>query len=830
GGYYSNAKFNVFVYTDRPIYRPGQTVDFKGIVRAENDVRFSLPDLGRVHVTVNDASYAQIYDKDLALSELATFYDSLQLPAGAALGQYQIVVTFLDQSFQHTFTVAEYRAPEFEVIVTPDRAEVARGEATQAAAEVKYFFGGGLANTTVNWNVLAETYTFTPPWGGPYTFRDIDDPWMCFDCWWYQSMSVPEPILSGSGTTDAQGRLIVEIPGELKWGSGEPINGSVRLIVEATATGPDNQPIAGRGEIVRHAGDIYVGLATREYVGTEDRPSAIDLVAVDWAGTRLPGRRVSVSAYRREWINTFVENEAGGGHWEYTTKDTPVDSQAVTTDDKGEAAYTFTPRDGGSYRIVAEALDNAGRTVRSSTFMWVTGREYISWRRENNDRLTLIGDKSAYAPGETAEILIPSPFQGDQYALISVERGGVLKSEVLRLPSNSTVYRLPITPDLAPNIYVSVVLVKGQNNCAGTDCLKPENLADYKVGLLPLDVQPIAQTLKVELTPDRPQAQPGEEVTYGIVATEADGQPVAGEFSLDLVDKAVLSLLPRTPNAIVEGFYARRGLGVNTASGLAVSGNKLLLQIQALVVDVAQAGYTASGAADRAALPAATAAPVEAPLPEAAAKAQVAAPPGVEVREEFADTAYWDPTFATDASGLGSVTIKLPDNLTTWTFRGVGVTANTQVGEATVDVVATKPLLIRPVAPRFFVVGDRAILAANVSNNTDTTLAVDVSLSADGVAFNPCEGCEPSQGSTRTVTIPPRSEAKVEWDVTVNDVENTQLIFAAVSGELSDASKPRLSTGPDGSLLVLRYTAPDIVGTGGQIVEGGQRTEIVALP
>ena len=89
--------------------------------------------------------------------------------------------------------------------------------------------------------------------------------------------------------------------------------------------------------------------------------------------------------------------------------------------------------------------------------------------------------------------------------------------------------------------------------------------------------------------------------------------------------------------------------------------------------------------------------------------------PNVEVREDFSDTAYWNPVFTTDASGKGSVTIRLPDNLTTWTFHGVGVTADTKVGESTVDVIATKPLLIRPVTPRFFTVGDKAQLAANVA-------------------------------------------------------------------------------------------------------------------
>jgi uncharacterized protein YfaS (alpha-2-macroglobulin family) len=202
--------------------------------------------------------------------------------------------------------------------------------------------------------------------------------------------------------------------------------------------------------------------------------------------------------------------------------------------------------------------------------------------------------------------------------------------------------------------------------------------------------------------------------------------------------------------------------------------------------------------------------------------AAAAPPPGVALREEFADTAYWDATVVTDRSGRASVKIELPDNLTTWVFRGVGVTAATEVGEATTELLVTKPLLVRPVTPRFFVVDDEAQLAAIVNNNTDENLEVQVALSSTGLVVHDDEG--------QTVTIAANSEGKVTWQVTVEDVEKVDVIFSAVAGEYSDAARPRLTTGPEGTLLVHRYSAPEVVGTGGQLVEEGTRTEVVALP
>jgi len=817
-GGYGWSDFRAHIYTDRPIYRPGQTVYFKGAIRAEDDVSYTPPDLSRVQVTVRDANYEEIYNQSLDVGEAGTFNGQLELGDGASLGNYGISVEFQNQGFGAEFQVAAYRPPEFEVTVDPGADEVLKGQDIKATVNVNYFFGGPVADAPVEWNVLAETYRFEPPWGGRYSFTDSDDPWLCFDCWWYRREEYREPILSGTGTTDAQGQLVIELSGaELREKLPE---GSAEITLEATATGRDNQFISGRSSLIAHRGEWYIGLSPQRYVGEAGDDFAIDLIAVDWEGERLPEREIEVSFYRREWENVFVENEVGGGDWETETKDTLVDTVRVASDELGEAVASFVPPQGGSYKIVAEDPD-PNSDVRSSIFVWVTGAEYVSWRRENHDRINLISDKNSYEPGETAEILIPSPFAGPHWALVTVERGRIIRHEVIQIASNSQVYRLPIQDGDAPNIYVSVVLIKGQT---ARDSSADAPLADYKVGLLPLDVAPRAQTLNVSVAPDRPQAQPGEEVTYLVQTTDADGAPVSAELSLDLVDKAVLSLLPRPSNAIKETFYGRQGLSVQTASGLAISVNRLLqeiendLEVAAMATPQAMGAVVAEGEVMMESKMAFEA-------PEAAPRAT--APPGVELREEFADTAYWNPVVTTDpGSGAAEVTVKLPDNLTTWVMRGVGLSgqaiSSLKVGEGTSEIVATLPLLIRPVAPRFFVVDDRAELAALVSNNTDAALETRVSLSVEGVSLQ--------SDAEQIVNIPAHSETKVTWDVTVQDVPQSQLIFAAVSDEYADASKPRLTTGPGGSLLVLRYTAPDIVGTGGQLVEAGSRTEVVALP
>ncbi|TET54621.1 MAG: alpha-2-macroglobulin, partial [Anaerolineales bacterium] len=797
--------FRGYVYTDRPIYRQGQEVYYRGILRALEDLGYSLPSGETVEVTINDAGWEGIYTREMTLDEFGTFEGKLELDSGAALGEYNISVVFNEYHFSGSFTVAAYRPPEFEVVVSPADAELAAQQATSAEVAVSYYFGGPVAEAAVEWNVLTTPYAFEPAQFGRYTFSDRDEPWICFWCWWW-APDDPDVILSGSGTTDAEGQISILLPSDV-------MTGGQRLTIEATAYGNDGQVISGRSDVVVHQGDFYVGLAAQDYVGEAGEELAADVVTVDWEGERLPNQDLEMEAYRREWINTFVEDDFGGGTWEWETEDTLVATGTLSTDDNAEGVASFTPEEGGSYRVVVSGQDGSGRVVRSSIWLWVSGDEYVSWRRENNDRITLISDKTIYQPGDTAEILIPTPFEGEQWVWITVERAGILEQEVVHIEGNSLVYELPIDGDYAPTIFVSAVVVKGP------DATEP--VATHRVGYVVLTVEVTQQLLDISVTPSTEQAEPGDTVTFDLLVRDYSGSPVEASFSVDLVDKAILSLMPRGEDEIVEAFYAQRGLGVRTASGLVLSMNRLLLQ-QMEELDVrAMAGGIGGGGggmdeSDGALAPSADF--------EALGRGQgeEGEASSDELREQFEDTAYWDATVVTGRDGRATVEIELPDNLTTWAFRAVGVTEDTEVGEETIELLATIPLLVRPVTPRFFVVDDRVRLAALVSNNTGGAQEVEVTLQAKGLTLE--------DEASQTVTIADGGEARVTWWVTAQDVEAAEVIMSAVADDYSDSARPRLTTGPDGTLLVHRYTAPEIVGTGGQLIGEDVRTEVVALP
>ncbi len=629
------------IYTDRPIYRPDQTVSFKGVLRNEDDARFNLPaSTGPVEVTITNAAREEVYRETLSLTGSGTFQGELVLPESAALGSYSIRVNVGQgsedsRSFWSGFEVAAYRAPEFQVEVTPQADEIVRGTPLRATVEVAYFFGMPVENAPVEWTVRAVDDRFTPAQYGRYQFGSTDDPWHCWECWWMPGVT-PETILSGSGTTDGQGHLHIDLPADLKDRQGDPISDSVRLTIEATVTGRDNQVVSNRSDVVVHSGAVYVGLAAQNSFGKAGEVQAIDMIALDTEEQPQAGQSIEVEVFRLTWENTYHEDTF---QWEWEEQETLVHQQTVTTDQHGQAVVSFTPPEGGSYRVVAHAQDGEGHRVRSSLFLWVAGEGYVSWRRDNNDRITLIADKVSYPVGETAEILIPSPFQSSHWALITVERGGILSHEVHKMEGNSMVYRLPLTAEHPPNVFVSVVLF----NPPSVYGSGPSVPADYKVGILPLEVEPDPQTLRVSITPDVEQAEPGEEVSFTVEVTDQEGQPVAAELSLDLVDKAVLSLMPRVPNAILKAFYDKRPLGIFTASGLAISADRLVQLDEEEAEEEEKDGEDTFGGDEEQSPPLA---PTPAPSPTEPGRGEESGGPGSAptIREEFADTAYWEGT------------------------------------------------------------------------------------------------------------------------------------------------------------------------------------------
>ncbi len=779
---------NVYIYTEKPLYRPGQPVHFKGIVRLDDDARYAIdPNLKQIDVMVNDPQGTQVFSATLPLNDYGSFNADFTLDNEAALGYYSILAQLPGKvpnqpepqvfTYNGVFLVSEYRRPEFQVTVTAPKEEVLQGDTVEVDVQASYFFGGSVADAAVTWNALSENYIFDRYKGqGYFSWSDID----------YFAPQQPggsSVLASGEGKTDQNGQFKITLPAKL-----DEKTGSQRFSIEASVTDISGQQVSGRVQVIVHQGRYYIGIAPTDYVGVAGKPMSFDLRTVDWQGEPSGQQNIQVTFYKRDWFNVQQKDDVGNIFWTSSFSDTAVFTTSTTTTEGGEGQAAFTPSVGGEYRVVASGVDDKGNKISSSTYVWVSSQEYVSWRQENNDRIALVADKKSYNPGDVAKILIPSPYQGVVRALVTVERGRILDAQVIDLKTNSDVIEIPITPAMAPNAFVSVVIMKGvdQNDLAPS----------FKMGYATFTVNRDQQILKVTLTPDRdPKTQhygPRDPISYTLKVLDWQAKPVQSEVSLALVDLSVLSLLDPFARPMPDWYYSERGLGVRTATSLVFSVDRVNIKL-------AEEAKGGGGGA-------------------------LAEGGDFFVRGNFPDTAYWNATVTTDANGEAKISAKLPDNLTTWRMLAKAVTKDTLVGEGQVDVVSTRDLLIRPVTPRFMVVGDKLNMAAVVNNNTSGSLQVDVSLEGTGITID-------NGQIKQTATVPANGQVRVEWPVTVLDAPYANLTFTARGGSLADASKPTAGLPPEQYLPIYKFSTPETTATAGNVTkEDPTRIEVIALP
>ncbi|MDQ7024022.1 MAG: Ig-like domain-containing protein [Anaerolineae bacterium] len=776
--------YRIYVYSDRPVYRPGQPVYFRGIARSKDDVSYTPPDNETILVTIRDDSGDTIFSENLPLSEYGTFSGQIDLADDAGLGYYYVNASLEGRSRYDSpsggvsFTVAEYRLPEFQVDVTAEPSEVVQGDMVRMTVDSTYFFGGSVSNATIDYTVIATNYNFRYTGDGYYDFVDYN-----YDGGpnAYYAGSSRGSIANGTAQTDEAGEFTIEIPAELG-----DVSQSQIFAIEATVRDETGQTVSGRGRVVVHQGEIYIGARATRYVSREGEESSVEIRAVDWDSEPVANQNIEVEVVRREWSSVQEQDPSSGRTiWTYEVEEIPIADGEVRTNDDGLAIFDFVPDSGGSYKVIITSRDEHGNEVRSSTFVWISSRRYVAWRQQNSNRIDLISDATDYSVGDTAQILITSPFQGTAEALITVERGDVLHMERVTMDSNSFVYDLPITDDFIPNVYVSVLIIKGvdENN----------PVAAFRMGYVQLGVDTERRVMNIDITSDIDRASPQETVTYSIRTTDWEGNPVQAELGIGVTDLAALSLADSNSRPLLPYFYGQQSLGVRTSTPLTENTDQLT-QETLDTVKGGGGGFAINGI--------------------------------VEIRGEFIDTPYWNPTVQTDSNGEASFDVCLPDNLTTWRLDARGVTLAADgvmlVGQEIFDLLSTKPVLIRPVTPRFFIVGDEVILSAVVNNNSLEEQEVVVSINAEGVTL--------LDERSQVVTIAADSRARITWRVTVDDVEQVRLSFIADAGNYTDGSISPVSQDDEGTLPVYRYEVPETVGTAGVLDTIGSRVETIMLP
>ncbi len=750
-------RLDAYIYTERPIYKAGDTVSFKGIVRLRDwNGEFSIPSDRKAVVIVTDSSGNEIYNETLPVSAYGSFHASFPVSTGAVLGSYYLNASLTpDTELGYnnytgtSFAVLAYRKPEYQVDVTTPSEDYFDGQTVKATIKGSYYFGAPMSQATVVWRAITTDYYFNKFTDGWYSFA-LEDNWC-----WYECVTESSTLAEGRGVLDATGRLTVDVPLQL-----QDKGVSQVLSIEADITDANNQVVSNRTSVYAHKADAYVGIRTTDYVVSPNSPASVDLVTLKPDGTVLPNTKVSLQLYSRTWNSIRKKSVDGEYYYDNEPVDTFIRGSSAATNERGRATGSFTIPAGGEYRIVATVSDAAGHDAKSATSVYAYSNAYVNWPRSNSDRMDIVADKPEYNVGDTAIILIKSPYQGKGVkALVTVERENVLTKKIIDITSNAQSIEIPITADLIPNIYVSVVVIKprmGETfNEHGLDTGAPA----FKVGYAKLKVETSSKDLHVEIKTDKETYGPGEKVNVTLTTTDAKGSPVPAELSLGTVDMSLLALSSfRTPD-LTKLFYADRGLGVNTAAMLS------------FLLERFKPGSKGGDGSD----------------------------PESRKRGNFRDTAYWNPSIITDASGKATISFNLPDNLTTWQLLAVGSTKGHQFGSLAKTVIETKKVIIRPVRPRFALHGDQITLGGIVHNFLPERKTFMVTLTGTGFI---------AKGNlSQQVTLDPGSQQKLNFPIEVIANESLLLRFKAETDGAVDEIEERIP--------VHLFTTPQSVATTG---------------
>lgn len=756
-----------YIYTDRPIYRPGQTVNFRAVARQTYNGRYTSPDTSNLNIKLKNEAWEDVSTFDLPLSIFGTAHGSYQLPENLTPGTYQLYCEAANYSTV-TFQVAEYRKPEIDLTISfPDKEVLFRSDIT-GTVTARYYFDAPVGNIPINWTVYRSIDSFDLP---GYEVGTPDYRWLSITPWANPS-SLGVPVNQGEGKTDQYGNFNITFTPK------EQDNRYAYTLV-ATATDESGLPVSARSGIVVNPANYFIGIERETWVGQAGEESGFGILVVDPESNPAGSHELIAEFNQVAWEE--VDPTPGMGQFSpaLVPQYTSVAKTKVETSLAGTARVVFTPPEPGTYQISLKGNDIPGQGAVTEILWWVSGPGEIIWPNLPEQRLRLTADKPSYQIGETAQIFVPNPFAGETLALITIERGIVITSQTLKI-EGSIFIPVEIDESAPPNVYVSVTLLR----------TVPNSPVEFRQGYMLLPVEPLAQTLQVDLTSTPEKAEPGGNVALDIRVTDVSNKPVEGQFSLSVVDKALLALADPNSPGIVEAFYGQQPLGVITSLSLAASTDRYLPASSEMA-------YGGGGGGDEnAGLFSAT-----------------------PIRQNFLDTAFWNADLITDQNGQAQVNLTLPDNLTTWQVNVQGITQDSLVGENTRGVVSTKDLLIRPVTPRFLVLGDHALFAAVVHNNTEQNLQAEVTLQSPGFSLD-----QPEMIS-QSVNLPPKERVRVEWWGTAEDVESIDPVFSVNAGSLQDASRPNM-----GALPVLRYSAQQTFSTAGVLDEPGSKLEMVSLP
>lgn len=663
-----------YLYTDRPIYRPGDKVSIKGLYRIGYDAEYEIFRDTNATIEIRDSNYDVVLDTPVTINDYGTFTAELTLDANAPLGTYSISAL----EGYVSFDVEEYVPAAFNVETKADKEEYIAGDTAKISVDAAYYFGVPVEGGEVEYSVTTQNYYFDRYHDGYFRFGN--DWYYDFDGYYGDTF-----ISRGKVPLNSSGKASIEQQLDFaKLFKGEDGEKSKIFTVNITVKNKNGESISSQKSFIVHRGAFYAGITIdKNFLGKGEKTS-LHVKTVDIHGKEMSANNILLEIKKIRW-ESYKRLEVDGNYYYRTEqKKETVQKDTLHTDRSGNASYEFVLNDPGEYEASVSVEDSEGNPIQATYDMYVSGSGGVTIRPTNNETLDLATDKGQADVGEKIKIIIKSPFERAK-ALVTLERGKIFHYDIISLTSNLAEYTFQIMKEHIPNIFASVLLISPD----------PE----VKYGKIEYQVNTAERELDITVRSNKNNYLPGEEVRLEIETKDKKGSPAQSEVSLAVVDMSVLALKGNPKKNPVLFFYNGSPLTVSAASNI-----KNILHETDIPTGTKGGG---GGGEDLA----------------------------KKKRGLFKDTAFWEGVVRTDANGKANISFVLPDNLTTWQVESVGITKDTKVGVAYEEFKAQKDLMVVPLRPRFIIPGDQFFVGAKIFNETPFRQKLKIGIMSDTLAL-----------------------------------------------------------------------------------------------
>ena len=794
-----NVRINIF--TDRSLYRPGQTVYFKAIAYFSNKTKQETLAGAEYEATLFDANGQKVSAKKYKTNEFGSIAGEFVLPEGGLNGTYRIQMGVGSQ----TIWVEEYKRPTFEVTIDKPKAEISFGEKATVKGIVKAYAGYAVADAKVKYRVVRSTHRY---------------------CWWW---SAPDKeITNGTITSKADGTFEVSFTPEKTKSEITPFRNEQFFTYTISVDVTDPKGETQQGEQYVSVGDKSLFILA-EMAEKIDKKQAFNIeLSTETLNGEKVNSTVKYSLYRLEDSDVYAEK---------------MDDKTVLKEAEKVLSGSFQTKDkklnlnvgnlaSGRYKLVFTAPDAHGKEVKlEKTFVLYDTNDK---RPPVKSYVWLLASKTECVVGEKAQIQFGTSTKNSAVLYEVMQGNTVLESRWIPYSDEIKTFEIPFKDSYGAGVTVMFTFLKDEQ-------------------FFSKQVQITRKVSEKKLTPTlsvfRNKLLPGEKAEWTITVPESAKDKKSAEVLVGMYDASLDALRPHSWNFhpsyresvlysptwisnssnttsdyanINDKFINVKEFGFNQLNwfGLNISGNRLVQMLRGRVAGVSFKGNDGLGkdiADVKMAVTQESLAMNEMVVVGYGTQKKVdmtgtvvaksltenvmnKSQDPIQIRTNFNETAFFYPQLRTDAQGNVKFTFTAPESLTRWNVKMLAHTTDLYFGQATEQVVTQKDLIVQMNLPRFVRRSDKLVLSANVVNLTDKAQTASVQFEMIDPATE--KSIKLKDAVAKTITLAANETKALEWELTeFSPYELVTCKVVARAGNFSDGEQKYLPVLPDKVLV-----------------------------